>query len=164
MSCQRGPCCRPSSMSSPHSDPPGTGLKDVLLRSSEPDSNLCVAFCLHPASHQSDVPAPPGPRRPYNDWHSQWKRLPELLLLLVEDLAEVPASAWRVCRKEQRGGWHQGCRPSFRRQLGLWHGVEAAAGESTPAESAEPKHLKPSQLLEQRMSEEYTKRLDTCTF
>lgn len=38
----------------------------------------------------------------------QWKRLPELLLLLVEDLADFPASTWRVCRKEQRGGWHQG--------------------------------------------------------
>lgn len=50
----------------------------------------------------------------------RWKRLPELLLppLLVEDLAEFPASTWRVCRKEQRGGWHQGWPAIFQKTIG----------------------------------------------
>lgn len=63
----------------------------------------------------------------------RWKRLPEpvLLLLLLEDLAELPGSTWRVRRKEQRGGWHQSCQGHLSEDNWAFDTEQRAAGEST---------------------------------
>lgn len=152
-------------MSSPHSDPPGTGLKDVLLRSSEPDSNLCVAFCFHPASHQSDVPAPPGPRRPYNDKHSTVKEAPGVAAAAGRGPGR--GSCQHVESLQKRAAWwlapglaghlsedNWAFDMESRQQLEnpLWH---RGLSQSTS---------NPPNSWRQRMREEYTKGLDKMCF
>lgn len=155
-------------MSSPHSDPPGKGLKYLWLQSSEPDSNLCVAFCLHPASHQSDVPAPPGPRHPYNEWNSAVKEAPGVAAAdcagsrgpgrgscqCVESLQK--RAAWWLAPGQashlSEDNWVFDMESRQQLENPLWHQVLSQSTSNAP------------NSWSQRMRDEYTKRLDTCVF
>lgn len=70
------------------------------------------------------------------------------MLLLLEDLAELPGSTWRVRRKEQRGGWHQSCPGRLSEDNWAFDTKQRAAGESTRVQSTEPKHLQASNSVE----------------
>lgn len=104
-------------------------LKDLLLRSSKPGSNPCVAFGCHLASHQSDVPAPPGPPYPHNDRHAAVKEAPGDGAAAAAARGPGRASRQHMESPQKRAAWWLAPElpgPSFRRQLGLWHGPESS--------------------------------------
>lgn len=152
-------------MSSPLSGPPGNDLADVSLHSTEPGSNPCVAFCFHRASHQSDVPAPPGlPPRPHNDRHAVVKEAPGAA---AAGRGPGRASCQRMESVQKRAAWRLAPGPAghllednwvfdteWREQLEnpLWLGA--------PSQSTS----EPPDWWRQRRREEHTKRRDTSGF